>query len=275
MSNGNLALMPAAATTLHRDYTVTPSGVDAWRQCPLRAALAPKGEMSEALRRGQAIHDALRFDGRRTLAHQPRLAPEEVVLHICTDTTLLDSPDFLDHAVACVIGVRNFLEERRLTLVRAEQYVRSAYRDIGGAPGLRVRLSGRIDAVACTASGGMALIDFKTGRSIPSSPDLAALPSSFVYSYLGRCLRDQDRNVGTVCGSEIEILQVLPHLNQSTSACLPQEAMQTGALVVRQMVMDRDRGYYPAMPGEHCAYCAVKDDCPLRPQPAAWESEPF
>lgn len=276
MSAAGSFLMPSPLSRPPHDITVTPSAADAWHECSYRVGYAQKGaDASESLRRGIVLHDLFRLDTRRHLSRLPELVPEELVMRACGDEALKQDPDFLSFAAAFIVGARRFLADYGLIPLQPERYVRSAYRVVANAPSVRVRFSGKIDLVARNSHGGLTLLDYKTGRAIPNALDLSSLPSSFVYTYLGRCLRSQDEHVAAVATPEIEIVQVLPHQGVFSAASLTQEEMQAGADVVRAMVVEMAEKRFTPTPGEYCAYCPFKDTCPVGPSTTDWEQEPF
>src|ERR687886_351366 len=67
------------APTIRR-YTITPRLADAWAQCPLQSMTPTDNVGSQALAWGSAIHTLLKLDGRRHLAGQCLLEPEDLVL---------------------------------------------------------------------------------------------------------------------------------------------------------------------------------------------------
>jgi RecB family exonuclease len=196
------------------------------------------------------------------------------VLRECNEEGFARDPQFLSLAIACVDGARQFMRERGLVALQPERYIRSSFREVSGHPGLLLRFSGKIDLVAHNPRGGLTVLDYKTGRAIPNALDLAALPSSFIYTYLARCLRSQDPRVAA-CGGEIEIVQLLPHMAESSSAVLTAEEILAGRNVLREMAVAMAEERTVPMPGEHCAYCPIPDLCPARPQLADWERESF
>lgn len=267
---------PAALPQPARDITLTPSNADALKECAYRVVHAPKQpDASGTLRRGTLIHDILRLDTQRYLAGLAQLSAEEVVIRGCSDEEYKRDPQFLELASSCVAGARRFLSDRGVVAMQPERYVRSAYRHVAGQPGLRIRFSGKIDLIARNARSGLTLLDYKTGHSIPGPLDLATRPSSFVYTYLGRCLYDQDPRVSAACTSEIEIVQLLPHLGISSSATLTPDEIQAGTALVREMVIAMDQERNTPTPGDYCAYCLIKDECPANPQLAEWELDPL
>jgi len=263
------------APPMARQYTITPRNADLWDECPFRTVKDRATTPSKGLRMGNAIHELLKLDARRMLSGRPHLQATELVATVTAHSLWRDDNEFLDLAISCIVGARTFIDDEELVPLRAEQYVRSAYRDISGESRLQVRFSGRIDLVARRAEGRLVLVDYKTGMGIPSPLDLIERPSSFVYTYLGRCLRDQDQAIGRACSPEIEIVQVLPHLGQSSHVRLTRDELQSGARRVRDMAIGLDTGVHAPSPGEQCAYCPLGDECPARPGLAPWEREPL
>jgi hypothetical protein len=258
-----------------RRYKITPRQADQFAQCPLRFAEGGDSGGSKALQWGAAIHELLKIDGRRQLGGYGQLDPDELVRRGSISAACRDDAEYVALARSCVTGFRAFITDQALEVLRVEEFVRSADRDIAGMPWLKVWFSGRIDMVARRPNGRLVLVDVKTGYHVPAPLDLAELPSTFVYSYLGLCLRSQQPAIAASCTRDIEVLQVLPHKGEWTSTQLNEPEMTAGRGLVRRMVLAMDGASFMPTPGQHCAYCPISDRCPGRPPRAEWEAEPL
>jgi hypothetical protein len=247
-----------------REHKLTPRLADAAQDCLLRAVTPCDSEGSQALAWGTAIHNLLKIDTRRRLAGQAPLPPDDLIVRGTPRAPLWDAPGYLKLAHACVVGMRAYLAEEELEVLRAEEFVRTRPRPVLGAHGVVVVLSGRFDLVCRRPDGRLVLPDMKTGTRIPSDLELAVLPSTTLYTLLGQELRRQDAAIRKRTTDDIEIVQVLPHLAAYSSTRLTPAELAAGQASLRELVTAIDMGEYTATPGEWCAYCPVyaTGDCP-------------
>ena len=265
-------VLPAPTVRRHK---ITPRLADAWAQCPLRAMTPSDSSGSQVLAWGSAIHTLLKLDGRRQLGGHCLLEPEELVLRGTPNTSWRQDEAFMSLATSCIAGMRTFLAEQDLKLLRVEEFVRSGDIPITGVPGVAVVLSGRIDAVCRGPGGRLVILDAKTGSRLPTQLELSELPSTWIYTYLGSRLRSQQPAIAELCMRDIEVLQVLPHRGEWVAEQLTPKAIAAGRMFMRQMVLDLDQQAYAATPGEHCAYCPIglAGECPAMPQGQTDEDE--
>jgi len=247
-----------------RSHKMTPRLADAAQECLLRAMTPSNSEGSLALAWGNAIHTLLKIDMRRQLAGQAPLAPDDLIVCGTPRAPWRDDSDYLKLAHACIIGMRAYLDEEELEVLRAEEFVRTRPRLVTGTTDVAVVLSGRLDLVCRRPDGRLVLPDMKTGSRIPSDLELAALPSTIIYTLLGEELRRQDAAIRERTTDSIEIVHILPHLAAYSSARLTPDELDAGRADVRALVTAIDTGEYIATTGEWCAYCPLyaTGDCP-------------
>lgn len=248
--------MTLAPSTLRR-HKVTPKLADAWR-CPLKAMTPEDQRWSPALARGNAIHNLLKLDGLRQIRGHELLDPLRMALRGTPHGLMREDEEYLDLAAAAIAGMRRFLSEQELDLLCVEEFVNSGDRPLSGMTDVVVVLSGRVDAVCRRRSTGtLVLVDAKTGKSLPSEIELVERPSSFIYHYLGACLRRRHPEIGRTTSNDVEIVQVLPHTGEWTLARLDDTAIAAGRAFVREMALAMERGELVAVRGEWCAYCPL------------------
>jgi len=247
-----------------REHKMTPRLADAAQECLLRAMTPNDSNGSQALAWGNAIHTLLKIDMRRQLGGQAPLAPDDLIVRGTPRAPWRDDSDYLKLAHACIIGMRAYLDEEELEVLRAEEFVRTRPRLVTGTPDVAVVLSGRFDLVCRRSDGGLVLPDMKTGNRLPSDMELAALPSTTVYTLLGEELRRQDAAIRERTTNSIEIVHILPHLAACSLARLTPDELDAGRAAVRAVVTAIDREEYMATAGEWCAYCPIyaANNCP-------------
>ncbi len=255
-----MVVVPLAA----RAHKMTPRLADAAQECLLRAITPSNSEGSQALAWGNAIHTLLKIDMRRQLAGQAPLAPDDLIVRGTPRAPWRDDPDYFKLAHACIIGMRAYLDEEELEVLRAEEFVRTRPRRVTGTTDVAVVLSGRFDLVCRRPDGRLVLPDMKTGNRLPSDMELAALPSTTIYTLLGEELRRQDAAIRERTTDSIEIVHILPHLAACSSVALRPDELDAGRDAVRAAVIAIDREEYTAIRGEWCAHCPIyaANTCP-------------
>ncbi len=251
-----------------QEYKVTPGLADAAHECLLRALTpAPASAAlitapsplagSHALARGNAIHTLLKIDMRRRLAGQPPLDADELIVRGTPRTPWRDDPSYSELARDCIVGMRAYLEEEELEVLRAEEFVRTRPRPLRGDPRIKIVLSGRFDLVCRRSDGRMVLPDMKTGSRLPSDIELAARPSTTVYTLLAHELRRHDEAIRERTTADVEVVQILSHLAAYASARLTEVDVDAGRAWLRTCVKEMAEGVRTATPGEWCAYCSL------------------
>ncbi len=136
----------------------------------------------------------------------------------------------------------------------------------------RIRIRGSMDRVETDAEGRAYVVDFKTGRSAPTSGEVARHPQLAVYQLAvreGAVDEAFDGKRPEPGGAE------LVHLRQATSrkaedlpkvqAQDPLEGEWVGDLLATAAGKVLDERFVPAT-GTHCDHCAFKQSCSARPE---------
>ncbi|MFE5207852.1 ATP-dependent helicase [Streptomyces sp. NPDC056600] len=136
----------------------------------------------------------------------------------------------------------------------------------------RIRIRGSMDRVETDAEGRAYVVDFKTGRSAPTSGEVARHPQLAVYQLAvreGAVDEAFDGERPEAGGAE------LVHLRQATSrkaedlpkvqAQDPLEGEWVGDLLATAAGKVLDERFVPAT-GGHCDHCAFKQSCSARPE---------
>ncbi|MER5478321.1 ATP-dependent DNA helicase [Streptomyces sp. NPDC002734] len=136
----------------------------------------------------------------------------------------------------------------------------------------RIRIRGSMDRVETDAEGRAYVVDFKTGRSAPTSGEVARHPQLAVYQ-----LAVREGAVDEAFGGERPEPggAELVHLRQATSrkaedlpkvqAQDPLEGEWVGDLLATAAGKVLDERFVPAT-GGHCDHCAFKQSCSARPE---------
>ncbi|MEU3556800.1 ATP-dependent helicase [Streptomyces fragilis] len=136
----------------------------------------------------------------------------------------------------------------------------------------RIRIRGSMDRVETDAEGRAYVVDFKTGRSAPTSGEVARHPQLAVYQLAvreGAVDEAFDGERPEPGGAE------LVHLRQATSrkaedlpkvqAQQPLDGEWVGDLLATAAGKVLDERFVPAT-GTHCDHCAFKQSCSARPE---------
>ena len=283
-------------TALDQRVRVSPSDVESLSTCPLRWFLSRHGgdrPASGAQHLGSLVHalaeqaerEHLRGPALRARAEEllPGLGYPQTWLGRVQQRRVREMVGRLDAYLAdCdALGVTAQVE---LT-VRADTvlapgdlsedlggYLEDLLALTGAGAGLRLRIAGRVDRLERRADGSVRVIDLKTGRLVPSSPERH--PQLATYRL---ALEALGRVVG---GGALVLLGKEPGRRSGEGYVLA----PAGGALDPSPVQDPDTGesrpwaqdllaaaalgslgpLYEARSGEHCRNCAVKDSCPVR-----------
>jgi RecB family exonuclease len=252
--------------------TVTPSKLDLYQRCPASyhaLSGAPyHAETSEAQDRGQYLHDLLcRYNRGLIAGSEPT-----------TDSLIAGTPlpwrfrdggeqeaAIIDYAQGSIAGYASFLrDEEVVSMLAAEQYVKTVPRPVTGSPGARIIFSGRFDAIAKRRDGAMLCIDLKSG-ALRVADDLRQLGSTFVYSLLVQF---------EYLVEDVEIIHVVPHDLRWVRVRPQASDREQGAALCRSLVADSVAQQFGTQPGEHCAWCRAAEACPAvqrKPSRPGWD----
>ena len=283
-------------TALDQRVRVSPSDVESLSTCPLRWFLSRHGgdrPASGAQHLGSLVHalaeqaerEHLRGPALRARAEEllPGLGYPQTWLGRVQQRRVREMVGRLDAYLAdCdALGVTAQVE---LT-VRADTvlapgdlsedlggYLEDLLALTGAGAGLRLRIAGRVDRLERRADGSVRVIDLKTGRLVPSSPERH--PQLATYRL---ALEALGRVVG---GGALVLLGKEPGRRSGEGYVLA----PAGGALDPSPVQDPDTGesrpwaqdllaaaalgslgpLYEARSGDHCRNCAVKDSCPVR-----------
>lgn len=242
-------------TVASQVYRITSSMADAYDACPRSAALAAPFASTPETERGQRQHRALYHTLARRMAQRP--SDDDDVVRAAG---IRADSDEADDARAMLDWVRAHLHDGGLEVLAAECPLQTCPRPVLGAEGLRVQLAGRADIVA-RQGRTLHVLDLKTGRRAAAEDQLTARPSSAVYTLLARSQwPDPDR---------IVVSHLYSATRRAISAELSEAQVEAGRATVRYIVglLAEGSAAQVAVPGEHCAWCAARQECPAWPAP--------
>ena len=283
-------------TALDQRVRVSPSDVESLSTCPLRWFLSRHGgdrPASGAQHLGSLMHalaeqaerEHLRGPALRARAEEllPGLGYPQTWLGRVQQRRVREMVGRLDAYLAdCdALGVTAQVE---LT-VRADTvlapgdlsedlggYLEDLLALTGAGAGLRLRIAGRVDRLERRADGSVRVIDLKTGRLVPSSPERHPQLATYrlALEALGRVVgggalvllgKEPGRRSGEgyVLAPAGGALDPSPVQDPDTGESLPwaQDLLAAAALGSLGPL-------YEARSGDHCRNCAVKDSCPVR-----------
>ncbi len=242
--------------------TITPTGAQAYGQCPLHFAEVfqkqPPHLANRAIERGKYLHALVHRYNRALIdGDGSPLGLDEVIARVAVPRAFSDGADdetaAITYAREQLYGYTAWLDEADFAaILGAEQYVRTPARRVTGVEGTAVVFSGRIDLVALGRDNRLVLADVKASSVL--APDaLQVAPSAFVYRHLG---------VWAYGNDDIDIVQVVPATGQTSRAHLIVDNIEAGTALCRAMVASIAAQSFPPSPGEYCAYCAYAPECP-------------
>ena len=283
-------------TALDQRVRVSPSDVESLSTCPLRWFLSRHGgdrPASGAQHLGSLVHalaeqaerEHLRGPALRARAEEllPGLGYPQTWLGQVQQRRVREMVGRLDAYLAdCdALGVTAQVE----LPVRADTvlapgdlsedlggYLEDLLALTGAGAGLRLRIAGRVDRLERRADGSVRVIDLKTGRLVPSSPERHPQLATYrlALEALGRVVgggalvllgKEPGRRSGEgyVLAPAGGALDPSPVQDPDTGESLPwaQDLLAAAALGSLGPL-------YEARSGEHCRNCAVKDSCPVR-----------
>lgn len=242
--------------------TITPTGAQAYGQCPLHFAEVFSKQAphlaNRAIERGKFLHSLIERYNRVLIENNGfPMSVEEVIVRVPVPRAFRDGGEeertALTYAHEQLYGYREWLKEQEFSaILAAEQYVRTPARRVTGVEGAAVVFSGRLDLVALDRANRLVLADVKA-TSILAPDALQTAANSFVYQHLGAWAYRND---------DIDLIQVVPSTGHMARAHLTPSDIEAGAALCRSMVAAVAAKVYPPRPGEYCAYCAHAPACP-------------
>lgn len=249
---------------------VTPARQAVWVDCPRRYRLTyldrpppPRAGARAASTLGAVVHLALRALFQRPVA---RRTPDAAAVLV---DRYWNGEGFRD--VAQAEAYRN--RARRWAADYAHDLQVSADPEREFAVGLerwvsigtrRVVAEGRVDRID-RHGDELVIVDYKTGRHVPTADDAAAAPALALYARAAehtlrlRCRRVELHHLpsGVIAGWRHDERSLAAHLHR-TEAVADELAAATGALAAGA---DPD-AVFPARPAPRCARCPLRRSCP-------------
>lgn len=258
-----------------RVYRVTPARARAYGLCPLQCREVqihrrhrPSAFTGEAASRGRALHELLLAYNRALLRDGRPPAVDDLIRHVWAPGVFpaAGEQESVDLARRTLHVYGDVLAEEGLTVLAAEEWVKTAPRPLLDAPHLAVELSGTPDVLARRADGSIVALDLKTGASLPDPSALADDLGTVVYHLLAayRCAT-----------TAIEVAQVAPHRGDWVAVALDGVRVLAGTARLRAMVVALDADDFPPRPGQHCVICPAEPACPARYRDPSWAAAPF
>ncbi len=123
-------------------------------------------------------------------------------------------------------------------------------------------LTGRIDRVDVVSGGGLEIIDYKTGRRMPSQPEVEKNAQLAIYRMAANHLYPE-REVTTV------LLYLFHDFEMRTTQT--EEFLAEKREDIRDVIVGIELGDFDPKPGSLCDWCAYRSHCPLFRKPVTPE----
>ena len=241
---------------------LTPSRVEEFERCPLLFKLAyisPTGprpvQLSPHLSFGRSIHDCL-YRFHNSGGHQMHDLPG--LLQLLENSWIPDG-----------YGDDEERDAYRREAIRICETYHSASQIEAGThlahelfldkrltvDGLDVRISGKIDRLSARPEGLLEVMDYKTSRDTPSSPDLLSNSiAPFLYYILARTNYPRHDRV---------VVSYLFLRTESRITLTYEDGFGTIAKAqLKDTVHQIASGHFPPSPGAHCGWCDFSASCP-------------
>ena len=238
--------------------TLSATRIETYDTCPLRFKIETDwnipGEPVPALQFGNAVHTALKAYNDALLAG--RALSRENLLQVFT--TQMDISPFDDaHQKQLYLdqGIKQLSEFHYLRNLEPSAQVVAAEHVFDFIVG-RVKVVGRIDRVECTANGGIAIVDYKTGRARDEDDAEHSLQLS-IYALAAE--REWKQTPERIAFYSLEN-------NLAASTTRSKEKLQETRLKIEDVAQSIQAGKFGAKPGFHCSWCGFSELCPAREQ---------
>jgi DNA helicase-2/ATP-dependent DNA helicase PcrA len=238
--------------------TLSATRIETYDMCPLRFKIETDwnipGEPVPALQFGNAVHTALK--AYNDALHAGRALSRDALLQVFTtqmDISPFDDPHqkqlYLDQGLKQLsefYDLRN--AEPPAQLIAAEHVFEFI---VGG-----VKVRGRIDRVERTSNGGLAILDYKTGRARDEDDAEHSLQLS-IYALAAEHEWKQ-------APERIAFYSLENNLAASTTRS--SEELKSTRLKIEDVAQSIQAGKFAAKPGFHCSWCGFYELCPAREQ---------
>lgn len=234
--------------------TLSATAVDRYQTCPLQFKLEREwripGEVPAAMQYGASMHRVLRtyYDAQR---FQRTISADELIAFFREDLRQEKIEDPYQHELYENQGVeqlRDFLAAASRAPGSEVLETEKEFRiKIGSAT-----VMGRIDRIDRLAGGGVAIVDYKTGKPRSQEDADESLQLS-IYALAAReCLGYDPRQL---------IFYNLEN-NQAVSTTRSEIQLQEAIAKVEDVAEKISAGQFRPTPGFHCAFCAYRNLCP-------------
>jgi len=255
-SVGEWLLMPPSRAL--DKITLSASRIESYNTCPLQFKIATDwnipGEPAPALQFGNAVHTAMKAYNDALLAG--RALTEHDFLQVFTtqmDISPFDDPHqkqlYFEHGrkqLSEFYYLRNL--EGQAQVLAAEHVFEFI---VGG-----VKVIGRIDRVERTPDGGIAIVDYKTGRARDEDDAAHSLQLSIYALAAEQQWKQAPRRIA---------FYSLENNAAAATTRSAQELQQT-RLDIERVAGAIQAGKFAAKPGFHCSWCGFYELCPAREQ---------
>ncbi len=264
--------------------TLSPSAVESILRCPLRAVLERRGARSgtsqqqiegvvmhalvDGLTRGVARSD-LEAEIERFLGRQRALPPWLIArTRRALDAMLTAAQSWIADLPA---GRRAVASEAELGawLPRSDGARPDDERTPPGGPMRPIKVNGRADRIDRTADGGLVIVDFKTGATVPSRAAVEQNAQLAVYQLAlrlagGRTLTQDGAVADLPGGAELVYLRSgTPTVRRQPA--LDDQGAEELIQVLRQAAEFLASPTSTAVENRTCERCPVRTSCPLQP----------
>ncbi len=210
---------------------------------------------SKHLSFGITIHDTLRrfYEGGGFEAYpaqaMPRLLARSWVNEGYADEN--EAAAFRDEAINMLQAYHEAFREEPTRHLGHELFEQKRFR----LDDLPVTLSGKIDRLSVWPEERLEVVDYKTNRGAPPSPEkLAGDFAPFLYYLLARFNHPDYQR--------IDVTFLFLRTMTKVTAQFDAETLAEGKARLANVLHQIDAGSFPPKPNGHCAWCEVRADCP-------------
>lgn len=244
----------------HALLTLTPSKLRDYLMCPLAYKLKSEARCNDcattpSLAFGISMHRALEEIHKSSSLIQPTQV--DAVLRRCwAANDYADERQSANYFERGTTALRRYIEAISSDVCETlgtELYLSRLVRITGTS----TRLGCKIDRLGCDANGVLEALDYKTTLSgrVPTEQWLTADLPTFIYYMLTRFAYPQYTHV---------VVSQLNVLTLAKVAISYQDAdLEANKQALRNVVMEIAAGNFESRPSSNCAWCSVKEQCPV------------